>query len=64
LLFLWRWNSSVILNEEHRLRVYENRVLRRIFGPKREKAARGGGGLVVVEEKNTRVYPKVSGLNR
>jgi hypothetical protein len=25
------------LGEEHRLRVFENRVLRRIFGPKREK---------------------------
>jgi hypothetical protein len=24
------------LREEHRLRVFENRVLRRIFGPKRE----------------------------
>jgi hypothetical protein len=28
------------LREEHRLRIFENRVLRRIFGPKREK-----GGL-------------------
>jgi hypothetical protein len=25
------------LGEEHRLRVFENRVLRRIFGPKREE---------------------------
>jgi hypothetical protein len=25
------------LREEHRLRVFENRMLRRIFGPKREK---------------------------
>jgi hypothetical protein len=25
------------LREEHRLRVFENRVLRRIFRPKREK---------------------------
>jgi hypothetical protein len=25
---------SLILSEEHRLRVFENRVLRRIFGPK------------------------------
>jgi hypothetical protein len=28
---------SFILREEHRLRVFENRVLRRIFGPKREE---------------------------
>jgi len=27
------------LREEHRLRVFENRVLRRIFGPEREKVA-------------------------
>jgi hypothetical protein len=25
------------LREEHRLRVFENKVLRRIFGPKREE---------------------------
>jgi hypothetical protein len=29
--------SSLTLREEHRLRVFENRVLRRIFGLKREK---------------------------
>jgi hypothetical protein len=28
---------SLTLREEHRLRVYENRVLRRIFGPRREE---------------------------
>jgi hypothetical protein len=27
------------LREEHRLRVFENRVLRRIFGAKRDEAA-------------------------
>jgi hypothetical protein len=27
---------SLTLREEHRLRVFKNRVLRRIFGPKRE----------------------------
>jgi hypothetical protein len=31
------------LREEHSLRVLENRALRKIFGPKREKVA--GGGL-------------------
>ena len=28
---------SLTLREERRLRVFENRVLRRIFGPKRDK---------------------------
>jgi hypothetical protein len=28
---------SMALREEHRLRVFENRVLRRIFGPKRDE---------------------------
>jgi hypothetical protein len=28
---------SVALREEHRLRVFENRVLKRIFGPKRDE---------------------------
>jgi hypothetical protein len=29
------------LGEEHRLRVFENRVLRRIFGPKRDEVTGG-----------------------
>jgi hypothetical protein len=33
---------GLILREEHRLRVFENRVLRRIFGPKREGVGEGG----------------------
>jgi hypothetical protein len=32
---------SLTVREEHRFRVLENRVLRRIFGPKREEVARG-----------------------
>jgi hypothetical protein len=28
---------SLALREEHRLRVFENRVLRRIFGPKKDE---------------------------
>ena len=30
---------SLIFREERRLRVFENRVLRRIFGPKRDEVA-------------------------
>jgi len=33
---------SLTLREERRLRVFENRVLRRIFGPKRDEV-RGDG---------------------
>jgi hypothetical protein len=29
---------SLTLREEHRLRMFENRVLRRLFGPKRDEA--------------------------
>jgi hypothetical protein len=29
-----------MLREEHRLRVFENRVLRRIIGPKRDEVTR------------------------
>jgi hypothetical protein len=32
---------SFTLREEHRLRVFENRVLRRIFGPKRDEMTGG-----------------------
>jgi hypothetical protein len=31
---------SLTLREEHRVRVFENRVLRRIFGPNRDEVAR------------------------
>jgi hypothetical protein len=33
--FVRSW--SLTLREEHRLRVFENRVLRKIFGPKRDE---------------------------
>jgi len=33
----WCENWSLTLREELRLRVFENTVLRRIFGPKREE---------------------------
>jgi hypothetical protein len=32
---------SLLLREEHRLKAFENRVLRRIFGPKREEVTGG-----------------------
>jgi hypothetical protein len=36
----WCETSPLTLREEHRLRVCENRVLRRIFGPKRDEVTR------------------------
>jgi hypothetical protein len=39
-LLYWCETWSLILREEHRLRVFENRVLRRIFGPKRDEVKR------------------------
>jgi hypothetical protein len=32
---------SLTLREEHRLKVFENKVLRRIFGPKRDEVTGG-----------------------
>jgi hypothetical protein len=37
----------VTLREEHRLRVFENRVLRRIFGLKRNEGREVGGNYTV-----------------
>jgi hypothetical protein len=37
---LYRYEAwSLTLREEHKLRVFENRILRRIFGPKRDANA-------------------------
>jgi hypothetical protein len=36
---------SVTLREEHRLRVFENRVMRRIFGSKRDEVTGEWGKL-------------------
>ena len=37
---------SLSLMEERRLRVFENRVLREIFGPKKNEVTGAGGGRV------------------
>jgi hypothetical protein len=51
---------SLTLREEHRLRVFENRVLRRIFGPKREegKSRDSSVGIVLgygLDDRGSRV---------
>jgi hypothetical protein len=35
------------LKEDHRLRVFENRVLRRIFGPKRDEVTENGENYIM-----------------
>jgi hypothetical protein len=37
---VWVRNLSLTLREEHRLRVFENRVPRRISGPRRDEVTR------------------------
>jgi hypothetical protein len=37
----------LILRKEHRLRVFENRVLRRIFGTKRDEVTGGWGNCIM-----------------
>jgi hypothetical protein len=37
IIFLLVLYGSLTLREEHGLRVFENRVLKRIFGPKRDE---------------------------
>jgi hypothetical protein len=44
---------SPTLREEHRLRVFENRVLRRIFGPKRGKVT---GEWIKLHNGELRIY--------
>jgi hypothetical protein len=43
---------SLTLKEEHRLRVFENRVLRRIFGPKRDEVTEELRSLLSAELHN------------
>jgi hypothetical protein len=49
----------VALREEHRLRVFENRVLRRIFGPKRDEVTGGWRKLHNEEFHNLYTSPSI-----
>jgi len=40
-VYLHSENLSLTLREERRLRVFEKRVLRRVFGPKRDEVTGG-----------------------
>jgi hypothetical protein len=48
----------VTLKDEHRLRVFENRVFRRIFGPKRDKVT--GGWRKLHNEELHKLYSSPS----
>jgi hypothetical protein len=50
---------SLTLREEHRLRVFENRVLRRIFGPKRDDVTVGWSKLHNEELHNLYSSPSI-----
>ena len=39
---------SLTLREERRLRVFENRVLRRVFGPKRDEVTGNGRNYIMM----------------
>jgi hypothetical protein len=50
---------SPTLREEHKLRVFENRVVRRIFGPKRDGVIGGWRNLHNVELRNMYSSPNI-----
>jgi hypothetical protein len=56
--------NIVTLREEHRLRVFENRVLRRIFGPKRDDVTGGWRKLHSGELHNLYSSPKIIRQNK
>jgi hypothetical protein len=49
----------LILSDEHRLRVFENRVLRRIFGPQRDEVMGGCRKLHIEELHNLYFSPSI-----
>jgi hypothetical protein len=53
---------SLILREEHRLRVFENRMLRRIFGSKKDEVTGGWQKLHNEELQNLYYSPSIIGM--
>ena len=52
---------SLKLREERRLRVFENRVLRRVFGPKRDEVTGNGENYVMTSSVICTPYPILCG---
>jgi hypothetical protein len=50
---------SLTVREEHKLRVFENRVMRRIFGPKRDRVTGGWRKLHNEELHNLYSLPSI-----
>jgi hypothetical protein len=50
---------SLTLREEHRLRMFQNRGLRRIFGPKRDEVT-GDGGSCTMRNFIICTHPQIS----
>jgi hypothetical protein len=48
-----------MLLEEHKLRVFKNRLLRRIFGPRRDEVTEGWRGLHDKELRNLYSSPSI-----
>jgi hypothetical protein len=53
---------SLTLREEHRLSVFENKVFRRIFGPKRDEVTGGWRKLHNEELHNLYSSPSINGM--
>jgi hypothetical protein len=58
-VFYGREPWSLTLREEHRLKVFGNRVLRRIFGPKRDEVTGGWRKLHNEELHNLYSSPSI-----
>jgi hypothetical protein len=58
-LLFYGCETSLKLSEENRLKVFKSRVLRRIFGPKREEVAGGWRRLHNEELRNLYASPNI-----
>ena len=52
---------SLTLREERRLRVFENRVLRRVFGPRKDEVTGNGENYIIRSLVICNIYPILCG---